>query len=359
MTVVDQSACRFGTHRVIEPVGALPQAAWKLDAGSPTFPNEIRCDVEALNVDSASFRQIAEVCAFEPARIGEHIRATVRERGKQHNPVTGSGGMFVGRVSEIGADLAQRVPVRVGDRVASLVSLSLTPLSIDEIHRVDVATGRVWVSGSAVLFESGVYAKLPGDIRTDVALAVLDVAGAPAQVHRLARPGDTVVVLGAAGKSGMLACAVARERTGSGGRVIGVVPHASTPGAHLLKEAGYVDELLEKDARDALGVVEAVSAVAPALADLTVNCVNVPGTELASVLCTKDGGTVYFFSMSTSFTAAALGAEGVGKDVTMIIGNGYARGHADVALQTLRDHPALARYFDEHFGSAAEGAQLS
>jgi L-erythro-3,5-diaminohexanoate dehydrogenase len=60
---------------------------------------------------------------------------------------------------------------------------------------------------------------------------------------------------------------------------------------------------------------------------------------------------VYFFSMSTSFTAAALGAEGVGKDVTMIVGNGYAKDHAAIALQTLRDHAPLLRYFLARFGA--------
>jgi L-erythro-3,5-diaminohexanoate dehydrogenase len=82
-----------------------------------------------------------------------------------------------------------------------------------------------------------------------------------------------------------------------------------------------------------------------------VNCVNVCGTELASILCCKDGGTVYFFSMSTSFTAAALGAEGVGKDVNMMVGNGYAKGHAGVALQTLRDHPPIRDYFVARYGA--------
>ena len=81
------------------------------------------------------------------------------------------------------------------------------------------------------------------------------------------------------------------------------------------------------------------------------NCVNVAGTELASIVITRDEGTVYFFSMATSFTAAALGAEGVGKDVTMIVGNGYAKGHAAVALQTLRDHPPLREYFFTRYGS--------
>ena len=44
---------------------------------------------------------------------------------------------------------------------------------------------------------------------------------------------------------------------------------------------------------------------------------------MASILACRDRGLVYFFSMAVSFTKAALGAEGVGKDVDMFIGNGY------------------------------------
>jgi L-erythro-3,5-diaminohexanoate dehydrogenase len=193
---------------------------------------------------------------------------------------------------------------------------------------------------------------LPDDIPDDVALAVLDVAGAPAQVRRLASAGQTVAVLGADGKSGILACAQARERVGPGGRVVGIAPSAQTAGARLLIEHGYVDAFIEADARRTLDVLAAIPEALPLLADVTINCVNVPGTELSSILCTRDEGTVYFFSMSTSFTAAALGAEGVGKDVTMIVGNGYAKGHAAIALQTLRDHSPIRDYFIARFGSA-------
>ncbi|HTD34137.1 MAG TPA: L-erythro-3,5-diaminohexanoate dehydrogenase [Candidatus Elarobacter sp.] len=339
------SGCRLGSHRVLEPKGALPQAAWRLDNTPVPYANEILCEVETLNVDSASFKQIAEACGGDAFAIGAHILATVNERGKQHNAVTGSGGMFVGRVAEIGPALASRDDVAAGDRIASLVSLTLTPLRLDAIEDVDVATGQVHVRGKAILFESGIYARLPGDLPTDVALAVLDVAGAPAQVRRIARAGETVCVIGADGKSGILACAQARDRVGREGCVVGIVPDGETPGAALLREHQYVDRLVVADARDTLAVLEALPAAMPHLADLVVNCVNVGGTELASVLCCKDGGTVYFFSMATSFTAAALGAEGVGKDVTMMVGNGYAKGHAAVALQTLRDHPAIKDYF--------------
>ena len=345
--------CRFGSHRVVSPAGSLPQAAWRLDSTPAPYANEILCAVDVLNIDSASFKQIADACAHDARAIGEHIAATVAERGKQHNAVTGSGGMFVGRVLDIGAGLRDRTDIAVGERIASLVSLTLTPLTIAEVRGVDVATGRVWIDGRAILFETSAYARLPDDIPLDVALAVLDVAGAPAQVRRLARAGQTVCVIGADGKSGLLSCVAARGAVGPRGRVVALVPDAGTLGARLLAEHGYADTVVEADARDALAVVSAVAGTMPALADLVVNCVNVGGTELASILCARDEGTVYFFSMNTSFAAAALGAEGVGKDVTMVVGNGYAKGHAAVALQLLRDHAPVLTYFMQRYALRA------
>jgi L-erythro-3,5-diaminohexanoate dehydrogenase len=212
-----------------------------------------------------------------------------------------------------------------------------------------VATAKIAIRGKAILFQSGLWARLPADFDEGVALSVLDVAGAPAQVRRLCSAGQTVVVVGADGKSGLLVCAQAKARVGAGGRVIGIVPAAGTPGSRLLARGSLVDELIVTDARDAIVSSGRVAAVAPQLADLVVNCVNVPGTELCSILCTREGGTIYFFSMSTSFTAAALGAEGIGRDVTMIIGNGYTKGHAEIALQTLRDYPELHAHFNETY----------
>ena len=345
--------CRLGSHRVVEPKGALPQNAWKVDNTPRAFANEILCDVDTLNIDSASFKQIADAAGGDEGAIAARILETVRERGKQHNAVTGSGGMFIGRVVAIGDELAARDDIAVGDRIASLVSLTLTPLHLDAVERVDLTTGQVRVRGKAILFASGIYARLPDDLPVDVALAVLDVAGAPAQVRRLAQPGATVCVIGADGKSGMLACAQARERVGADGRVVGIVPDGTTPSARLLVDHGYVDAMIVADARNALSVIEHVPQVMPHLADLVVNCVNVGGTEVTSIVCCRDHGTVYFFSMATSFTAAALGAEGIGKDVNMMVGNGYAHGHAVVALQTLRDHPAIHDYFVARYATAA------
>ncbi|MGB8966502.1 MAG: L-erythro-3,5-diaminohexanoate dehydrogenase, partial [Candidatus Cybelea sp.] len=178
MSTLFTSTCHpLGTHRVLEPPGAMPQDAWKIDNTPAAGANELLCDVEVLNIDSASFKQLREACDFDPRRIGDRVAEIVHQRGKQHNPVTGSGGMFIGSVLEIGSALRDKIDLKVGDRIASLVSLTLTPLKIDSITEVDVANGRIWVRGKAILFESGLWARLPSDVDEGVALAVFDVAG--------------------------------------------------------------------------------------------------------------------------------------------------------------------------------------
>lgn len=201
------------------------------------------------------------------------------------------------------------------------------------------------IEGQAVLFQTGLFAKLPHDIPETTALAILDVAGAPAQTARLVQPGQTVLVIGGGGKSGTLCVYEARKRAGPTGCVIGVSPFAKD--CERMRQLGWVDHALQVDATDAVAVMHAVAAVTQGrLADVTINCVNIPHSEMGSILATREGGKIYFFSMATSFTAAALGAEGVGKDVEMLVGNGYARGHADHALNLLRESPALRSLFE-------------
>jgi L-erythro-3,5-diaminohexanoate dehydrogenase len=331
------SGCPYGTHRVLEPRGALPQPAWRLDNETAPYDNEILVDVETLNVDSASFHQISESAGGDPDRIIQAILAIITQRGKLHNPATGSGGMLIGTVRSVGPAL--KTDLKPGDRIATLVSLSLTPLKITAVHAIHPETDQVAVTGTAILFETGIYAQLPADIPDTLALAVLDVCGAPAQTHRLTKPGATVLILGGGGKSGLL-CSYVAKRAGAK-RVIAF--DYSPESLARARRLGAADEIIQGDARDALGVMQAVGEKA----DLTLSCVNVPGAELSAVLATKPDGMVYLFSMATSFTAAALGAEGVGSHVDMLIGNGYYPGHADLALQLMRESPQLRSLFEE------------
>ena len=329
----------YGTYRSIEPRGSLPQQARVLDATSPLREDEVLIDVEYLNVDSASWHQLRTSTGGAPDAMANAITAIVAERGKLQNPVTGSGGMLVGRVAEVGA---HRTEPAVGARIATLVSLTATPLVLDEIVELDAESEKVRVRGRAILFGAGIYAEVPDDVDDAVALGVLDVCGAPAWAARLVRPGMNVVVIGAGGKSGMLVCAQAARSLGPSGRVLGLCwPEATTVAA---KYAGA--EALAVDCSDPAAVLEAVGeALEGSLADLVFVCANVPGCEGGAILACSDDGQIVFFSMATSFSAAALTAEALGKSCTMTIGNGYVPGHAQLALDLVRSDPRLYERF--------------
>ena len=314
---------KYGTHRVISPKGVLPQPADKLDNNmDEIYDNEILIDVQTLNIDSASFTQISNQAGGDKAKIAEIMLDIVEKQGKHRNPVTGSGGMLLGTVEKIGDALVGKTDLKVGDKIATLVSLSLTPLRIDKIKEIRPDVDQVDIDGKAILFESGIYAKIPSDLPEKLVMSALDVAGAPAQVAKLVRPGNTVLIIGAAGKSGMLCCYEARKRVGVTGKVIGLC--YSPEEKERLDKLGFCHEVVCMDARQPIPVLEKITELTNGeMCDITINNVNVPDTEMTSILCTKNTGIVYFFSMATSFTKAALGAEGVGSDVTMIIGNGY------------------------------------
>jgi L-erythro-3,5-diaminohexanoate dehydrogenase len=339
---------KYGTHRVIEPKGTLPQPAFKISNDATIFDNEILIDVDYLNIDSASFTQLKEEAGGDVEKIKSKILEIVQERGKMQNPVTGSGGMLIGKVEKIGTDLQDKIELQIGDRIASLVSLSLTPLKIEKILDIDPDIDRVEIEGKAILFESGIYAKLPKDMEATLALAALDVAGAPAQVKNLVKEGDNVLILGATGKSGLMCSYMAKKMVGNKGRVIGQARNESR--AEFLRETEFCHEVIVADVLNPINILEeTLKANGGNEVDITINCLSIPNSELSSILPVRDEGIVYFFSMATSFTKAALGAEGIGKDVTMIIGNGYTKNHAQITLDLLRESETLRRIFEEKY----------
>ncbi|MCH7232668.1 L-erythro-3,5-diaminohexanoate dehydrogenase [Glycomyces sp. L485] len=336
-----------GSHRVVSPTGVLPQAADKLDSNPEIAENEVRIRVERLNLDAASYRQLHTAHSGDGAAIRADVLDVIERRGKMHNRATGSGGMLIGTVDAVG----DRSPLglKAGQKVATLVSLTLTPLHIDDgLRHWDGLSEQVPTSGHAILFARSIAAILPDDLPEQVALAVFDVCGAPALVRRVvarraAHARSTVAVLGAAGKSGSLSLAAARDARAA--TVLGVVRDDAE--AALLRAGGLADRIAVADATDPLGLAETVSdALGGRGADVTVVCVDVPGCEHGAILSTSTGGTVVFFSMATSFPAAALGAEGLAADVEMLIGNGYVPGHADYALHLVAADPALRELFE-------------
>lgn len=345
--VINVKEDMYGGHRVLEPKGYLPQAANKINNDSKIFSNEILIEVIALNPTSTAFDRIRNECNGDKEKIKKAITEIVETQGKFQDPVTKSGGNLIGIVKEIGEDLKGKIDLKIGDKIATLVSLSLTPLKIYEILDINVHTDQVFVKADAILFESGIYTKLPDDLEENLSLAIMDVAGAPAQVAINAKPNDVVVVIGS-GKAGLLCLHEAKQRVKPNGKVICI--EYSKEQCELVETMGLADYTIQGNAQNPLEILQKYQQnMGDKLADLTINTVNVSDTEVATVLITKNEGLVYFFSMSTNFVKASLGAEGVGKHTKMLVGNGYYPGHADMTFQIMRENQVLKSYFKNKY----------
>src|SRR5512134_1404822 len=212
-----------GLHRVLDDHVVLPQAAERLDTRRELWPDEVRIRVERLNLDAASFRQLERTHAGDGDLVRQTVLDIVAARGKMQNPETGSGGMLVGTVEEVGPE--SPLGLEVGDRVTTLVSLTLTPLVIEDgLAGWDGRSEQVPADGYAILFGRSIAARIPDDLVPELSLSVMDVCGAPALTARVVGQYDApvVAVIGGAGKSGSLSLTAAREAGAA--RTIGVVP---------------------------------------------------------------------------------------------------------------------------------------
>src|SRR5579859_5034630 len=345
----------LGIHRVIEPRGALPQPAWKLDNTPLAYPTETLINVHKLHIDSASFTQIAQVCARDSERMSRHLLDIVAQRGKMHNPVTGSGGILLGTVEQLDEEFGKFHKLAIGDTIVGLTSLSWLPLYLEHIRAVHLERSEVEVEGKAIFFRSNPLTRLPDDLPEAIVVAALDVAGAPARVASLVRPGRRVTVLGAGGTAGLLTLCALRQQLGSNGEIIAV--EYNEQALVDIQDLRVADVVVHGDATRPLELIEQVHSACGGRdyqADLTINVVNIPNTEFATILLTRTDGRILFFSMATSFTVAALGAEGMARQVEMHIGNGYMPDHGQVALQLLRDYPTLRTIFAKRFSSSQE-----
>ncbi len=340
----------LGTHRVLQPTGVLPQMAWKLDNDvSRFFSNEIVLDVEALSLDAASFRQIEASSGGDEDSIVRNITRTIASRGKQHNPVTGSGGVLMGKVKAVGASVADVAP-KIGERLVSLASLTVTPLRLEKVRKVHRAAAQLEIKGQAVICQSYPYVVVPEHLPPRLALSALSVCPAPALAARLVSPGQNVLILGAAGKSGVLCAYAVRERIGREARLVGV--DISEQASGELRALGLCDEVIVRDGADFLTGRELATAgnnEGDKPFDVTLSCVSAGEVEMSAILATRPGGQVCFFSSQTSFTRAVFGTQAASKQVSLCMGGGYVDGQAELVLNVLQDCPAIRNLFTERY----------
>jgi L-erythro-3,5-diaminohexanoate dehydrogenase len=361
----------YGTHRVISPVGALPQGAQKLD-NSPEIKSdyEMLLDVDYLMLDATSMRKIRETCADDLKSMAKQICDIVQERGKMHNPVTHSGGVLLGRIKEIGARFFSLHSTKegnniLGQRVIPVASLSTLPLRIKKIK--DISGDSISVEAQAIAFACMQICPVPTEFAPKLALSCIDISSLVPQVQRCVEDlierrrkivsseseAIRVLVMGC-GKAGVTALYCLRKLSanlGSQGINIQVLAiDSSAKRVDWIMKNALADEASAVDARKAYEVHEFVHYhTGGSLCDLLINVVNIPNTETATVLCSRKEtprGTILWFSMATQFDRAALATDSLGKDVTMLIGNGVAESQVDEIFSLVKDYPELRKYLE-------------
>jgi len=205
------------------------------------------------------------------------------------------------------------------------------------------------VEAEAILFQSAPIIKVPDDLPLSEVMAVLDEAGAPMQTWKLVKKHDTVLLMGAGGKLGLLCAYAVRQELGNSGKFIGVVKTVAS--GKRIRQAGIFDEIV---VTDALKTMEALKAIFPddQSADITIDCINTPGTETLGILATRHGGTVFFANLASNYNMASLTAEGIGKDLHIYLYKGYIDGHADFAINLLRQNADLRHMLSSRLESS-------
>ena len=149
-----------------------------------------------------------------------------------------------------------------------------------------------------------------------------------------------------AGHAGKLALAAARDAVAGGPSS----PSTSTPTRSPTSSTpGLCDVGVVADLRDPLATLAGARRRRrrPA-ADLTVVVVSASRLRAGRDPAHRQpGGTVLFFSMATRFQTAALTADGMSSRLTMLIGNGYARGRRRLRARPV---PRVGRGLREAIG---------
>ena len=126
---------KYGTNRVLEPSYVLPTSAWRLDNSRVITSHELKIEVKKIHIEDTSFKQICVEANNNVEKIKQKIIDIVIKRGKLHNPVTDTGGLFCGIVSEIGIDYKNKMNLKVGDEVVCNASTTSIPLHIKKNHK--------------------------------------------------------------------------------------------------------------------------------------------------------------------------------------------------------------------------------
>lgn len=333
----------FGVSRVMEPKGAVPATAWKLDNQRQISPKEIRIRLEKVHIEWDNFNQICSHCGYDEMRIKARIMQIIEERGKLHNPFTGSGGLFMGTIEEIGSEVDAE-GLKVGDRVFSQSSITGMAMHIDRITRFDFNYGQMECQGYVICFEATSLIRYTGEVSAKYLLTAIDEEGNFLGVRQAVSEGNVerAVIIGGNLVTTLLYAQILRDCFGENTRLTAVLDKHSLGNLTeaeiisafqpVIEHTCFVDlsqpleawqQIMDEERND-----QPVDAV--------INLEDISGSETLATLLVREHGTVFYASLQNNYSVGILVADSMGKEVTPYALDGFDKDAYDYAVKLIQ-----------------------
>ena len=329
----------YDVRRVLEPQHVLPVSAWKLDNGRKIEPYEVRIEIKKIHIEGTSFKQICLEANDNDDRIRQKIMDIVIRRGKLHNPVTDTGGLFYGVIREIGSEYSNQDGFKVGDEVVCNTSTTSIPAYIDRVGAIDRAFGQVDAEGYAIIYERISMVKVKDDIPIDLMMYALNESGTLLKISSIAVGKKKFLVVGNNILMNIIYGYAIRKVAREDSEIICLLDRKSD----VLFRGSSMDKLMEMvftEVRsvDILKPMEAMEDLEKRMPfDLSVNCADIPGAETINILATKEGGTVVFANLINNYNIALYITEYISRQMDIRCADGYMESYERFDEDLVRD----------------------
>lgn len=330
----------FGLSRVIEPKASVPVTAWKLDNRREIRPEECRVSLKLIHLEKDCFQQLCSEYGYDETKIIAKVFDLIGRRGKLHNPFTNTAGQFYGTIEEMGSEYARHSPYKAGDNIFCLTTMTALPIHVEKIHKIDYNFGVLTVTGYGIIFLDSPLTALPSEVPLEYTMVAFDEAANFYAIYNSCKEGKRFLIVGKDLLSGLTYVEAIKKGAGED-CYITMILNEDGIGTLTRKQvseelAHWVDSFYILDVTQPILSSETVLAREEAPYDLTINCEDLLGSEVLSVILTRRKGKLYFTSLKNSYTQSNLIAESMNKELETHVLCQFIEGVEKFTIELLR-----------------------
>ncbi|WP_312652022.1 sigma-54 interaction domain-containing protein [Aminipila sp.] len=344
----------FGLSRVIEPKDAVPVTAWKVDNHREISPAECRVSLKLIHLERDCFQQFCSECGFDEAKIIAKILDLINRRGKLHNPFTNTAGQFYGTIEEMGSEFEKSSQYHIGDSIFCLTTMTAHPIYIDKIHKIDYNYGELTVMGYGIVFMTSPLTTIPPALQLNYTMATFDEAASLYSIHNVSDEGQRYLVIGKDLVSSITYVCSIKKAVGDNCYITVILDEDGigtlTPQQVKHELAYWANSSYVLNVAQPINSSKAVLKEEKKHYDMTINCEDLQGSEVLSVILTRQKGKLYFTSLKNSYTQSILIAESMSKELeTYVLGQfvlGYEKYTFDLLISIAKELDRVNKLYE-------------